>query len=267
MLVLAAVCASHSNSEVLRDGTIGNAGPGSVATTPGPSGGTDYLIGESDDLLVGGRNLFHSFERFDLLSGERAIHQGSASIENLITRVTGGASSIEGTLRSEISDANTPVLEIDFGAEIAARPIGAGALGDAGSLEFQIDDQLFVMLAHDGKLSFDRFSDALARSKFRDESLELLILSACETAEGDEQAALGLSGLAVKAGARSALGSIWQVNDEATAEFMLNFYESLKQPGRSRAQAMRAAQLSLLEQRIYRHPYYWAPFLMINSWL
>lgn len=123
------------------------------------------------------------------------------------------------------------------------------------------------VLAHDGPLSFDVFSRAVSQSKFRDQPLELLILSACETAEGDERAALGLSGLAIKAGARSALGSIWQVSDEATAEFMLLFYRSLREPGNSRAEAMRSAQRAILEQRVYRHPYFWAPFLMINSWL
>ena len=131
----------------------------------------------------------------------------------------------------------------------------------------QFDTDGGFVLAHDGPLSFDVFSEAVSQSKFRDQPLELLILSACETAEGDERAALGLSGLAIKAGARSALGSIWQVSDEATAEFMLQFYSSLREPGSSRAEAMRTAQRAILSQRVYRHPYFWAPFLMINSWL
>lgn len=123
------------------------------------------------------------------------------------------------------------------------------------------------MLAHDGRISFDALADAVSAAKYRDEPLELVILSACETAEGDERAALGLSGVAVKAGARSALGTLWQVSDAATAEFMIRFYRALEGPGTSRAEAVRDAQLRLLRDPAYQHPYYWSPFLLINSWL
>ncbi len=123
------------------------------------------------------------------------------------------------------------------------------------------------MLAHDGRLSFDALAEAVESARFRDAPLELVILSACETAEGDARAALGLSGVAIKAGARSALGTLWRVSDEATSEFMVRFYRRLRESGTSRAQAVRSAQLRLLEDRRYRHPYYWSPFLLINSWL
>jgi CHAT domain-containing protein len=85
--------------------------------------------------------------------------------------------------------------------------------------------------------------------------------------EGGERAALGLSGMAVRAGARSAIGSLWRVHDEATARFMATFYRTLAEPGRSRAEAVRAAQQALLADPAYRHPYFWSPFLLISSWL
>jgi filamentous hemagglutinin family protein len=105
-LILAFFAASELPAQVVRDGSLGSRGPGVVDQTTGPGGGIDYRIRESDGELVGGRNLFHSFDRFDLSAGERAIYQGNASIDNLITRVTGGASSIDGTIRSEIPGAN-----------------------------------------------------------------------------------------------------------------------------------------------------------------
>jgi CHAT domain-containing protein len=142
-----------------------------------------------------------------------------------------------------------------------------GLIHIASHAQFDSTAEGGFVLAHDGRLSFDALADAVAASKFRDEALELVILSACETAQGDERAALGLSGVAVKAGARSALGTLWQVSDEATAEFMTRFYASLKEPGTSRAEAVRAGQLRLLRDAAYDHPFYWSPFLLINSWL
>ncbi|MEZ4282690.1 MAG: filamentous hemagglutinin N-terminal domain-containing protein [Myxococcota bacterium] len=105
-LVGALAAAVPSAAQVVRDGSLGARGFGAVDQVAGPGGGIDYLIRESDGERVGGRNLFHSFDRFDLSSSERAIYQGDGSIENLITRVTGGASTLDGTIRSEIPGAN-----------------------------------------------------------------------------------------------------------------------------------------------------------------
>ncbi len=123
------------------------------------------------------------------------------------------------------------------------------------------------LLTHDGRMSFDDLANAVGAAKYRDDPLDLVILSACETADGNARAALGLSGVAVKAGARSALGTLWSVSDEATSEFMAKFYSSLREPKTSRAQAVREAQVRLLKDPNYAHPYYWSPFLLINSWL
>jgi CHAT domain-containing protein len=92
-------------------------------------------------------------------------------------------------------------------------------------------------------------------------------LSACETAAGDDQAALGLAGIAVRAGARSALATLWHVNDPASNELVVEFYHQLRNPSTSRAEALQAAQLKLLGDIRYDHPGYWAPFLLINNWL
>ena len=94
-----------------------------------------------------------------------------------------------------------------------------------------------------------------------------MTLSACETAAGDERAALGLAGVALRAGARSAVGTLWSVDDEASADLITHFYRELGDPARSRAQALQRAQLALLKTRNYRHPAYWSPFLLISSWL
>jgi CHAT domain-containing protein len=123
-----------------------------------------------------------------------------------------------------------------------------------------------------GKLTPSDLAKLLGISRFRDEPVELLVLSACDTAVGshDDQAALGLAGIGIKSGARSTLATLWSINDEATSRFMAKFYQALRQePPLSKAQAVRAAQLSLLndpEDRRFRHPCYWSPFILAGNW-
>ena len=123
------------------------------------------------------------------------------------------------------------------------------------------------LLTFDGRMAVDDIENLIKLSQFRDEPVELLTLSACETAAGDERAALGLAGIAVKAGARSALASLWFINDEAASALVSNFYGHLKQRKVSKAEALRLAQLSLLADRRFRHPSFWSPYLLIGNWL
>ena len=112
-----------------------------------------------------------------------------------------------------------------------------------------------------------RLDDLVGVFKYRDEPLDLLALSACETAEGDDRAALGLAGVAVKAGARSALATLWNVNDQAAAELIAEFYRQLRDPSVSRAAALQRAQVKILSDSRYDHASLWSPFLLINNWL
>jgi CHAT domain-containing protein len=123
------------------------------------------------------------------------------------------------------------------------------------------------LLAFDERLTMDRFGEYIGLFKFREEPLDLLTLSACETAAGDDRAALGLAGVAVRAGARSALATLWHVNDPATNELIVEFYRQLRKPSSTRAAALQAAQRKLQGDQRYDHPGYWAPFLLINNWL
>lgn len=123
------------------------------------------------------------------------------------------------------------------------------------------------LLAFDDRVTLNHLSDLIGLFRFRDQPLELLTLSACETAVGDERAALGLAGIAVKAGARSALATLWHINDQATSVLVSDFYSQIVKPSISRAIALQHAQLKLLQDPRYEHPAYWSPFLLINNWL
>jgi len=124
------------------------------------------------------------------------------------------------------------------------------------------------VLTYDAKLTMNVLESLIRPSQYRGRPVELLVLSACQTAAGDDRAALGLAGVAVKAGARSALASLWFVNDQSTSALISEVYAQLrKSPTVSKAAALQAAQIKMLADRRYRHPCYWAPFLVIGNWL
>jgi CHAT domain-containing protein len=133
--------------------------------------------------------------------------------------------------------------------------------------EFSGDVRASFVLAYDGKVSVDELARFIGFNRFRDDPLDLLTLSACQTAAGDERAALGLAGITVKAGARSALASLWPIHDEATSLLMTEFYRQLGAPGVSKAQALQRAQQKLTKVTRYRHPGYWSGFVLIGNWL
>ena len=128
----------------------------------------------------------------------------------------------------------------------------------------------FLLASENKKLTMDHLDQMMGLFKFRETPLDLLTLSACETASGDDRAALGLAGVALKAGARSALATLWSINDEASSTLVSSFYEELNNnPTISKAQALRQAQIRMITKSKphYRHPFYWAAFLLIDNWL
>ncbi|TAF11265.1 MAG: CHAT domain-containing protein [Nostocales cyanobacterium] len=125
--------------------------------------------------------------------------------------------------------------------------------------------------------------------------VEMLVLSACRSALGNKEAEIGFAGLAVLAGVKTSVASLWAVGDTGTAALMTKFYESLK-TAPIRAEALRQAQVAMAKGQIYlkngklqgleevgglvlpaqsvpqsdeslSHPYYWAAFTMVgNPW-
>jgi CHAT domain-containing protein len=132
---------------------------------------------------------------------------------------------------------------------------------------FASDTTQSFLLTYNGKLSINELDHLIGLFRYRKDPLELLTLSACQTGTGDDRAALGLAGVAIKAGARSALATLWFINDEASAELVSEFYRQLRNPKLSKAQALQLAQQKLLADRVYEHPAYWSPFLLLNNWL
>ncbi|MBV8885554.1 MAG: CHAT domain-containing protein, partial [Chroococcidiopsidaceae cyanobacterium CP_BM_RX_35] len=135
--------------------------------------------------------------------------------------------------------------------------------------QFSSRAQDTFILAWDRPINVNELDILLrTREQSQSEALELLVLSACETATGDKRAALGLAGVAVQAGARSTLASLWHIDDEATAIFVGEFYRELAKNKATKAEALRVAQLSLLQKYPnYKRPGYWAPYVLVGNWL
>ncbi|KYC38051.1 hypothetical protein WA1_37485 [Scytonema hofmannii PCC 7110] len=140
---------------------------------------------------------------------------------------------------------------------------------------FSSNPEKNFIITGDGKsISINELSALLSEAE---ENLDLLVLSACETATGDERAVLGLAGTAVRSGARSTIATLWPVGDASTAEVMGKFYQDLKKPGEKKSDALKMAQLSLIEalktkppfeeiKALPPHPYYWASYVLVGNW-
>ena len=122
------------------------------------------------------------------------------------------------------------------------------------------------ILAYDEVLSLEAFEGSLSSDRLKQKPIDLLTLSACQTAQGNDRLLLGFSGMAIKSNVKSALGSLWPIDDEGAMEFMKLFYVGVNKP-LEKAQALKAAQLAMIKSVKFKHPYYWSPFILTGNWL
>ncbi len=160
---------------------------------------------------------------------------------------------------------STVLLDQTFSLNSLSHTVQSAHISSDG--QFVRNPKESFLLTYDDKLTMDRLEKLFQLSESRKPKAEWLTYRACQTAVGDERAALGLAGVAIKAGARSALASLWFVDDEATSQLIAEFYRQLQNSALSKAQALQNAQNTLTKQRKFRHPAYWVPFLLIGNWL
>ncbi|HEY9664993.1 MAG TPA: CHAT domain-containing protein, partial [Allocoleopsis sp.] len=192
-------------------------------------------------------------------------HQGFSSLPNVETELA--------EIRSQIPSQQR--LNAAFTADALERMVSTSSepiIHLATHGQFSSNPEQTFILSWDARIDVNRLSQILRnRDEHIAHPIELLILSACRTADGDDRAALGLAGLAVRLGARSTIASLWDVNDLATAQLMQVFYQQLASADRAltRAEALRQAQLSLLqaEREGYNVPFFWAPYVLVGNWL
>lgn len=150
--------------------------------------------------------------------------------------------------------------------EGALRDSGLDVLHLATHASFNGGSDRSFIIAADQLILMSQLRALITERRTRGADLALLVLSACETAVGDDQAAMGLAGAAIQAGATSALASLWQVDDIGTAELMRTFYTALR-AGKSRSEALREAQEAMIRKggRV-ADPWVWAAFTMLGGW-
>ncbi|BDA76292.1 hypothetical protein CAL7716_104580 (plasmid) [Calothrix sp. PCC 7716] len=136
-------------------------------------------------------------------------------------------------------------------------------------------EDTFIVTGDNKKITFNEFDKIIREFNRNTEPLELLALTACETATGDDRSTLGLGGVAVQAGAKSALASLWVVDDVTAAKVAIDFYdELLRNYSVSKAKALQSVLVKLIKDekryengKLYSHPRNWSPYVIIGNWL
>lgn len=229
--------------------------------------GKEYLIAKYSLALSPGLQLFpQGLERKKL----KALTVGLTKARQGFTPLPGVAQEI-----AEISAMLNSKVLLDeqftrdrFQSQVNAKSFPIIHLATHG--QFSSNPEETFLLTWDDRINVKDFAELFEnRIQGRLNPVELLVLSACQTAAGDQQATLGLAGFALRSGARSTLATLWSVSDESTADLMSEFYLQLTQANVNitKAEALRQAQLRLLKNSEYNHPYYWAPFVLTGNWL
>ena len=167
----------------------------------------------------------------------------------------------------DVNIINLPLLEDKFTTENLRRQLGENDFSGIHLKThgvFSSDPEETFIVAYRELIRGRELGSLIQASS--ETAIELLVLSACSTAQGDNRAVLGLAGIAVHAGVRSAISTLWEAQDAPNTQLMLRFYEELSTPGMSRAQALRRAQLALLDQG-YKAPHIWATYVLVGNWL
>jgi CHAT domain-containing protein len=228
--------------------------------------GQQYLIEKYNLALTPGLQLFapRALEDKDLkllVAGLSESRQGFTSLPGVETEIN--------RIKSEISSKvllNQKFTTKAIEKQIGNTPFPVVHLATHGQFSSTAKDTF--VLTWDNRVDVKQLGELLQkRNTYSKNPIELLVLSACQTAQGDKRAALGLAGVAVRSGARSTLASLWAVDDKSTSAFMVEFYKQLAKPTISKAEALRQAQISLIKQKAFKHPFYWAPFVLVGNWL
>ncbi len=229
----------HDGEHHLIEGFAIATSPGLILTDPKPIGR------DSPQVLLSGLS--------EAVQGYSALPAVEAELEAL-QKLFGGR---------QIKDREFVKLRLK--TELEQSPYSIVHIATHGEIESDVRKS--YLLTYDDKLTMDELEDYVSRTRYRVEGVELLTLSACRTAVGDDRAALGLAGIALKAGARSAVATLWSISDEATSQLIPRFYEKLLKSGLSKAQALQQTQREMLESGRFSHPGYWAPYLLVGNWL
>jgi filamentous hemagglutinin family protein len=248
--------------------------------------GKQFLVEKYSLGLIPSLNLTDT--GYQSLKDARVLAMGASEFteENPLPAVPVELSTITSKLWSGKSFLNEAFTLDNLKSQRASEPFGIIHLATHGEFQPGKPNNSFIQLWN-SKLRLDQ----LRQLGWNNPPVELLVLSACRTALGDEQAELGFAGFAVQAGVKSAMASLWSVSDEGTLGLMTEFYQQLRKTP-IKAEALRSAQLAMLKGEVrlqggqlrsrgenvslppqlmnradktLHHPYYWGAFTLIGS--
>ncbi len=230
--------------------------------------GEQYAIEKYNIALTPGLQLLpsQSLETNTLeavVAGVSESNQGFASLPGVkeeVTKISDQLSSqllldqdfTDANLQKQLQQTNAPIVHLATHGQFSSDP-----------------ENTFIVTWND-RIQVNEFANLLrTREAGKIQPIELMVLSACQTAAGDNKAALGMAGIAVRSGARSTLATLWSVKDQSTTLLMDEFYQDLAQSESTinKAEALRQAQLALIKSPDFNHPFYWSPFVLVGNWL
>lgn len=221
----------------------------------------NYAVALSPGLQLMSAQSLNQLERETIVAGISEARHGFTALPAVESEVVH---------IGQLASAN-PLLNREFTSDALAKAVSTSSatiihLATHGQFSSRLEDTF--LLTWEDRLNVKELSELLsARDNNRDRAIELLVLSACDTAAGDDRAALGLAGLAVKSGARSTIATLWPVRDEAAALLMSKFYQNLQAPNTTKATALRQAQMALIADSRYKVPFFWAAYTLVGNWL
>ncbi|AFZ03083.1 CHAT domain-containing protein [Calothrix sp. PCC 6303] len=227
--------------------------------------GEKYLVEKYQIAIAPSLEIYPSQPR--RLSQVKAVLAGISKPHQELDALPGVEEEIK-TIRSKISA--TVLLNENFTVNNLQKKLKTPSvsilhLATHAQFSSQVEDTF--ILTWNQKLNPQQLNTLLSERELDAPPLDLLILSACQTAKGDNRATLGLAGVATRSGTRSTLASLWTVNDTSTTLLMQEFYNHLLSQKLTKSAALRQAQLYLLQQPEFKHPFHWASFIMVGNWL
>jgi len=130
------------------------------------------------------------------------------------------------------------------------------------------DDSNDILLeTFGGEMTMKTLESLISIGRFRKNRVSLLTISACDSGIGDERAAMGLGGLALRSGAESAVVTLWSISDKAASELFTDFYYNLTQKNQPKAKALQESHIRMINSKNFNHPAYWSTFLLVGDWL
>ncbi|NJN49142.1 MAG: CHAT domain-containing protein [Alkalinema sp. RL_2_19] len=227
--------------------------------------GQNYLIENYNIVLTPGLQLFQTANSSPslsqsglLLAGLSESRQGFPSLPAVVQEFT----QINQIRPAQIL-LNQAFTQTNLAQSLSDRPPAIVHLATHG--QFSSNPNRTFLLTWNDRINLNQLKQWLQQNTLQ-QQLQLLILSACQTAKGDDRASLGLAGMAIRSGATSTIATLWAVQDQATANIMTDLHRYLKADPVNPAAALRKAQLNQLHNPENQHPYYWAGIVIAGNW-